>query len=217
MADNTYKILYRGGSGEIEEKKSRFIACIKPVTSESEATEFIAAKKKEYWDARHNCSAFVIGEHNEITRCNDDGEPAQTAGRPMLDILLRENIHNCVVVVTRYFGGVLLGTGGLVRAYQGAVLEGLKNCEIIEPAEGYPTTIATDYNGYGKIEYILRDNNIQILKTDFGADVSIETVVPVELKGKIETAIADKTAGSAELLFEDQIKYAILNGELIKF
>lgn len=217
MAEKIFKILYKGGNGEIEEKKSRFIATIAPVSTEDEATEFINAKKKEYWDARHNCSAFVIGENNEITRCNDDGEPAQTAGRPMLDILLRENIHNCVVVVTRYFGGVLLGTGGLVRAYQAAVAEGLKNCEILELKKGLPAEITTDYNGYGKIEYILRENKLEILETEFAADVTIKTVVPVEYKGKIETSIADKTAGNACICWDDEISYDIIDGKLFKF
>ena len=115
-----YRVVYEGGEGEITEKKSRFIATVRPVESEEEATTFIAEMKKKYWDARHNCSAFVIGERQELNRCSDDGEPAQTAGRPMLDVLLREGVTNVAVVVTRYFGGVLLGTGGLVRAYQAA-------------------------------------------------------------------------------------------------
>lgn len=121
-----YKIVYQGGEGEIVEKKSRFIAEIRPVESEEEATAFIAEVKKKYWDARHHCSAFTIGENNEVARCSDDGEPAQTAGRPMLDVLLGRELHNVCAVVTRYFGGTLLGTGGLVRAYGGAVQEGLK-------------------------------------------------------------------------------------------
>ena len=217
MDNKTFKIVYNGGVGEIEEKKSRFIAHISPVNTEEEAVAFINAKKKEYWDARHNCSAFVIGANNEITRCNDDGEPAQTAGRPMLDVLLRENIHNCVVVVTRYFGGVLLGTGGLVRAYQGAVQEGLKNCQILEPRFGKPCTIQTDYNGYGKIEYVLRENNLPILNTEFGADVSIFSVVPIEIIENIEKLIADKTAGSAVITWDDAVRYDILEEKLIKF
>ena len=110
-----YKIVYQGGEGEIVEKKSRFIAEIRPVESEEEATAFIAEVKKKYWDARHHCSAFTIGENNEVARCSDDGEPAQTAGRPMLDVLLGRELHNVCAVVTRYFGGTLLGTGGLVR------------------------------------------------------------------------------------------------------
>lgn len=98
------KTVYIGGEGEIVEKKSRFIATVRPVASEEEAVAFIAEMKKKYWDARHNCSAFVIGDRQELSRCSDDGEPAQTAGRPMLDVLLREEIHNVAVVVTRYFG-----------------------------------------------------------------------------------------------------------------
>ena len=215
--NSDYRILYEGGLGEIEEKKSHFIAAIAPVTSEEEAVAFIAARKKEHWNARHNCSAFVIGENNEITRCSDDGEPAGTAGRPMLDILLRENIHNCVVVVTRYFGGVLLGTGGLVRAYQGAVQEGLANCKILEPKYGCETKIATDYNGYGKIEYLLREKELPILNSEFAADVTIDTVVPSEMKEQLITDIADKTAGSASVSMGDDIFYDILDGKLLKF
>ena len=130
-----YHVVYEGGEGEVVEKKSRFIATVKPVESEEEAVAFINEMKKKYWDARHNCSAFVIGANQELTRCSDDGEPAQTAGRPMLDVLLKEGITNVAVVVTRYFGGVLLGTGGLVRAYQKAVQEGLAASTIIEKRE----------------------------------------------------------------------------------
>ena len=124
MSETGYKTVYKGGIGDIEEKKSRFIASVEPVNSEEEAVSFFNKKKKEYWDARHNCTAFTIGEKHENTRCNDDGEPSGTAGRPMLDVLLREDVHNVAVVVTRYFGGTLLGTGGLVRAYQKSVQEG---------------------------------------------------------------------------------------------
>jgi len=110
------KSVFAAGCGEIEEKKSRFIAHVEPVTSEEEATAFITAMKKQYFDARHNCYAFVIGDNSELTRCSDDGEPSGTAGRPMLEVLTGEGITNVVCVVTRYFGGTLLGTGGLVRA-----------------------------------------------------------------------------------------------------
>ena len=129
---NGYRVVYEGGEGEIVEKKSRFIATVRPIETEEEAVAFVNEMKKKYWDARHNCSAFVIGSRQEVTRCSDDGEPAQTAGRPMLDVLLREGITNVAVVVTRYFGGVLLGTGGLVRAYQSATQAGLAASKIIE-------------------------------------------------------------------------------------
>ena len=217
MKNNEYKIIYAGGVGEIVEKKSRFIASIIPVKNEQEAVEFIASKKKEYWDARHNCSAFVIGVNNEITRCSDDGEPAQTAGRPMLDVLLKENIHDCAVVVTRYFGGVLLGTGGLVRAYQGAVKEGLANCKVLNLQYGYPFLITTDYNGYGKIEYLLREKNLSILDTQFGENVVISSVTPEELKQELEKSIANKTAGSAMVAWQDLVRYALVDGQLVLF
>ena len=110
MADR-YKILYEGGEGETEVKKSRFIATTRPVKSEEEAVSFIAEMKKKYWDASHNCSAFTIGRNHELTRCSDDGEPAQTAGRPMLDVLLGEDVHDLCVVVTRYFGEPSWGPG----------------------------------------------------------------------------------------------------------
>ena len=119
------KIIYTGGEGEIVEKKSRFIATLRPVQTEAEAIAFIGEMKKKYWDARHNCSAFVIGKNQEISRCSDDGEPSQTAGRPMLDVLLKEEIHNAAVVVTRYFGGILLGAGGLTRAYSRSAKDAL--------------------------------------------------------------------------------------------
>ena len=150
-----YRVLYRGGEGETVEKKSRFIATIRPVESEEEAAAFIAMMKKQYWDASHNCSAFTVGENNEVTRCSDDGEPAQTAGRPMLDVLLGEEIHNVCAVVTRYFGGTLLGTGGLVRAYSQAVKEGLNQCVVLEKILAEKLVIKTDYSDLGKIQYIL--------------------------------------------------------------
>ena len=159
------KTVYIGGEGEIVEKKSRFIATVRPVASEEEAVAFIAEMKKKYWDARHNCSAFVIGDRQELSRCSDDGEPAQTAGRPMLDVLLREEVHNAAVVVTRYFGGVLLGTGGLVRAYQGAVQAGLAASTIIDKKEGIQLTVGTDYTGLGKLQYLIAQQNLTLIDT----------------------------------------------------
>ena len=123
-------------NGEIVEKKSRFIATVRPVETEEEALAFIEEMKKKYWDARHNCWAYVLGERQELLRCSDDGEPPQTAGRPMMDVLTGAGLTNTAAVVTRYFGGTLLGTGGLVRAYSAAVQEGLKNSRIITKCRG---------------------------------------------------------------------------------
>ena len=139
-----YRILYEGGEGEVVEKKSRFIASTKPVSSEEEAMAFVEEIRKKYWDARHHCYAYVIGNRGQLCRCSDDGEPAQTAGRPMLDVLLGEEIRNVCVVVTRYFGGTLLGTGGLVRAYSAAVKEGLKESVTVKKQLGRKIKMVTD-------------------------------------------------------------------------
>ena len=218
MSENKgYKVVYTGGVGEIVEKKSRFICTVKPVESEEEATEFINEMKKKYWDAKHNCSAFVIGSKQELTRCSDDGEPASTAGRPMLDVLLKEGICDVAVVVTRYFGGVLLGTGGLVRAYQGAVAAGLEQCQIITKLSGKLLKIRTDYNGLGKLQYIFAQNNISIRDTIYEADVCIEVLVPDEKKEQIEKLIIEATSATAVLEWGKACIYAVLDKEIILF
>ena len=158
-----YKIVYAGGEGEIVEKKSRFIATVVPVETEEEALAFIESMRKKYWNATHNCFAYAIGERHEILRCSDDGEPSGTAGKPMLDVLIGEELHNVAVVVTRYFGGTLLGTGGLVRAYASATQAGLSASKIITKRFGFKLKITTDYTGLGKIQYILGEKKIKTL------------------------------------------------------
>ena len=209
-----YKIVYEGGSGEIEEKKSRFIATVRPVESEEEVTAFLAEMNKKYWDARHNCFAYVIGEKNELVRCSDDGEPSGTAGRPMLDVLLREEIHNVAVVVTRYFGGTLLGTGGLVRAYQQATKEGLSNSQIVEKRKGCRLLIDTDYNGIGKIQYLFGQEDISILDTVYAEAVQITAMIPAEKKEKIGKALMEGTNGKARLSWGDEVEYAFVEKKL---
>ena len=208
------KTVYSGGEAEIVEKKSRFIATVRPVTSEEEAVAFINEMKKKYWDARHNCSAFVIGDNMEISRCSDDGEPAQTAGRPMLDVLLKEEIHNVAVVVTRYFGGTLLGTGGLVRAYQKATQEGLAASVIIDKQPGRKLTIGTDYTGLGKIQYLIGKENFTTIDTIYTDQVEIIVMVPKELQVKFEKDIIEATSGNARISWGDEVLYAIIDKNL---
>ena len=208
------KAVYSGGVGEIVEKKSRFIATVRPVASEEEAVAFISETKKKYWDARHNCSAFVIGDHMEISRCSDDGEPAQTAGRPMLDVLLKEEIHNVAVVVTRYFGGTLLGTGGLVRAYQKATQEGLAASTIIDKQPGKKLTIGTDYVGLGKIQYLIGKENLTTIDTIYTDQVEIIVMVPSELQTKIEKDVIEATSGNARISWGDEVLYAMIEKNL---
>lgn len=218
MSENTISLyVYKGGQGEITEKKSRFIATVRPVESEDEAVSFINETKKKYWDARHNCSAFVIGKRQELTRCSDDGEPAGTAGRPMLDVLLKENIHNAAVVVTRYFGGVLLGTGGLVRAYQQATKAGLSASEIIEKKEGAVLFIRTDYTGIGRLQYLFAQEKITVMDTAYEADVLVKAVIPENDKKRIGKTIIEQTNGTAKLEWGDEVTFAEYDGEVLLF
>lgn len=212
-----YKAVYQGGVGELTEKKSRFIATVCPVNNEEEAVSFIESSKKKYWDASHNCSAYVIGENNQIQRCSDDGEPGQTAGKPMLDVLLGEGIHNSAVVVTRYFGGTLLGTGGLVRAYASAVQEGLKNSLIIEKKYAVKLFICTDYNGIGKIQYLLGQKKINIYSSNYTDQVDITVLVPIKELEELKKAVIETTNGKAVLEEINYLYFAQINEEVICF
>ena len=206
--------IYIPKEAEIVEKKSRFIASFATVHSEEEALEFVQQKKKEHYSARHNCFAYIVGSKDEVKRFSDDGEPSQTAGRPMMDVLEGAHLHNVVVVVTRYFGGVLLGTGGLVRAYQGAVSAGVEASTLIEKTSGTQLSITTDYNGYGKIEYLLRERSIMILDTQYDADVTICCVVD-DADTNIVEEITNLTAGNAVCKWGDWISYGVVDGKVI--
>lgn len=208
-------IVYQGGQGEIEEKKSRFICNVLPVVTEEEALRFIEKTKKKYWDARHNCFAYVIGERQQVQRCSDDGEPSGTAGRPMLDVLLGNCLSNVVVVVTRYFGGTLLGTGGLVRAYQKSTQEGLKASIILKKCCGNLVSIQTDYNGIGKLQYIAATMELHILDTEYTDKVVMKVLVPVEQQQEYEKKVIEATSGKSNLEIEDTVCYGLHKGELI--
>ena len=214
---NRIKIVYRGGEGEIIEKKSRFIATVCPVNSEEDAARFIEKIKKKYWDARHNCHAFVIGERNEISRCSDDGEPSGTAGKPMLDVLLGAGLHNVCVVVTRYFGGTLLGTGGLVRAYSQAVQTGLENSLIVEKMLSFRMKIYTDYNGIGKIQYILGKSSAITVNIDYTDRVVVEILKEKGLSDELCKEIVEATGARAEIEKLEECYCAVADGNVIVF
>lgn len=213
----TYKTILEGGSGEIVMKKSRFIATVHPVETEEAAIAFIDAMKKKYWDATHNCSAYIIGTKNPIMHCSDDGEPSKTAGRPMLDILMNHALTNLVVVVTRYFGGTLLGTGGLVKAYQSAALEGLSQSKVITKQLGNRIQIVTDYNYIGKIQYYLAQDNIPTLSSEYLDIVKLTVLVPIGLMKGLSQKIAELTNGSAALEENGLVYYALIDNEIRLF
>lgn len=212
-----YKTLLEGGVGEVTEKKSRFIATAMPVNSEEEAVLFIESIKKKYWDARHNCSAFVVGRNHELKRCSDDGEPSQTAGKPILDVLLAEDIHNAIIVVTRYFGGTLLGTGGLVRAYTKAAKEGLLNSKVITKHMGLCLTVDTDYNGIGKLQYLCGQMDITILDIQYTDRVGMELLVPWAQVGGLKKKIIEATSGKAGLIDGSQVWFGKVGNEIKVF
>lgn len=192
-----YKVVYEPGTGEYEEKKSRFIANVMPVNSEEEAAAFIESVKKKYYDARHNCPAFIIGKNRELTRCSDDGEPSGTAGKPILEVLLGAGVTNVAVVVTRYFGGTLLGTGGLVRAYTQAAQAGLADAKIATMRYGTELLIGVDYSDVGKIQYLLANEQIEIMDSKYTQSVDFEIRIPQERVEEIRKKITEITCGRA--------------------
>lgn len=198
-----YKVIYGEKeviyTDEIVEKKSRFIANIKKVETEREAIEFITAIKKKHYEARHNCSAFVIGKNKELLRSNDDGEPSGTAGKPMLEVLLGNDIVNIVVVVTRYFGGTLLGTGGLVRAYIDATKAGLEQCQTVMMCAGKRVKIHTDYNTIGKVLYELGQRGLGQEGSEYTDVVVLTVVVPIDDVDGFEKKITEISAGKSSV------------------
>lgn len=212
-----YKTVYNGGEAEIIEKKSRFIATVKPVRSEEEAIAFIESLKKKYWNATHNCFAYVVGERFQIQRCSDDGEPSGTAGKPMLDVLLGEGIHDTAVVVTRYFGGTLLGTGGLVRAYQSSTKAGLEASTVITKMHGHRVSIQTDYTGLGKIQYILGQRGLTILHSEYTDKVDLEVLLPEEVVKTVMSEITEGTNGQAVMEMLEECYFADVDGEMMVF
>lgn len=192
-----YDTVYRGGKGEYTEKKSRFIAEVYPVISEEEAFIYLEEVKKRYWDARHHCWAYVIGRNPASERMSDDGEPSGTAGKPILEVIRGRNVTNVFVVVTRYFGGTLLGTGGLVRAYTAASAAALSDTVIITRIFGYKLAIHTDYTGLGKIQYLIASRDLYVQDTAYTDRVVISLLVPEEERGAFEKEVMEGTNGQA--------------------
>lgn len=194
-----YQIILEPGEGEYEEKRSRFIAHVEPVESEEEAAEFIERMRKKYYDARHNCTAYIIGRNREITRCSDDGEPSGTAGKPILEVLLGAEVTNVAVVVTRYFGGTLLGTGGLVRAYTQATKEGLAHATVATMRYGVELTIHTDYTDVGKVQYLLGNEQIPIAQSRYTEKVELDIQIPKEKQETITKKLIEATSARVQL------------------
>ena len=190
----TYLVPAGCGRGEYEEKRSRFIAQLWPVESEAEALERIASVKKEHYDARHNCFAYIVREGG-VTRYSDDGEPQGTAGQPILAVLSGAGLQNVCCVVTRYFGGVLLGTGGLVRAYTAAAKAALEQAGISRMAKWKGIGLACHYSMFERVKRLIEEYEGVIEATDFGADVRFEAAVREDMEEAFARALRELSGG----------------------
>lgn len=192
-----YLTVGREGVHESEIKRSRFLCALAPAATEEAAQDFIARIRRQHPAATHNCFAYVIGPDGRLHKASDDGEPGGTAGTPMLQVLLRREIRDVVAVVTRYYGGVQLGAGGLVRAYGGAVSAALDELGVTERRKLALVTVAVDHQRAGKLENDLRSAGRAVRGVSYGADVTIDLGIPQEELPQFRSWLADVTAGSA--------------------
>ncbi len=199
MQDTDYLTVKGYGEREIVIQKSRFIAQVDRAKNEEEAKAFVQGIKKKHWNATHNCSAYVIGEGNGVQKANDDGEPGGTAGVPMLEVLLKKGLRDTVVVVTRYFGGIKLGAGGLIRAYGKAAAEGLEAAGIVKRSLMRSMTAGFDYTWLGKVENELAASPYVLKETRYSDRVEMDILVPMGEEDAFASWVAGLTNGQAEI------------------
>ena len=210
-----YKTILEQAEAEIVEKKSRFIATVRPVKTEEDARNFIEEMKKKYWDATHHVFAYQLGERNEIQRFSDDGEPQGTAGLPVLNVLKGEDVKNTAIVVTRYFGGTLLGTGGLVRAYGKAAKEGLLVAGIAEWIRYCQYEVAVEYTDSGKVQYeILQDGHV-LYDTQYTDQVRDQVLVEWEQAELFEKKMLDILKGKQVVKKMDEV-YGVWQNDTLR-
>ncbi|NRR19254.1 YigZ family protein [Brevibacillus sp. MS2.2] len=199
-----YKTIAGYGEDYIIIERSRFIGYAQRVTTEEEATAFIAMIKKKHWDATHNCSAFVIGENDQIQRSSDDGEPSGTAGKPILECIKKNGVKDTVVVVTRYFGGIKLGAGGLVRAYTAGTVTALKAAKIVVHTLHQTISVSVDYTWWGKVENELRLGDHRVSSTDFTDKVTAHVLIPEGEQDEFVARMVDLTNGQAQIVLGEK-------------
>ena len=217
----TAKVMIGCASGEITEKKSRFIANVYEIHSEEEALKILESVRKKYYDARHNCYAYVLGARNETQRFSDDKEPQGTAGKPILEVITKQGFHNTLIVVTRYFGGILLGTGGLVRAYTQAAGEGLNAAEAAGQAgevfNGREITVTCDYSSSGKVQYLISQMELPLADTIYDASVTFKVIVPLTQTDSLIKKITEATNAAAQVVCSEPSAYLLANGKSVKY
>ena len=207
VINNKYLTVKQSGEAEIIIKRSRFIATVKPVKTEEEALSFLSELKQKYWDARHNVYAYILRENN-IMRYSDDGEPAGTGGVPVLDMLKKEGLTDVIVVVTRYFGGILLGTGGLVHAYSSSARAGVDDAVRLEMVKCRSLNIVCDYTLWGKVQNELMSFSLKMLPPEYTDIVSVMVFVPVEDANRLEKKLIEATNAKITLSFGEEDFFA---------
>jgi len=212
----SYRTLYGPGEETIIIKKSRFICYATPVQSEEEAIAFVSSIQKKHWDATHNCYAYVVGPHDEIQKSNDDGEPAGTAGKPILEVIKKELVHNCAVVVTRYFGGIMLGAGGLIRAYSQGCTTALHAGQIVTRELFQEIAVHIDYTWLGKVENEIHGAGFHIDRTDYLDRVTVYALTPVDEAERLHKVLINATNGQAEIVNTEQMYLFMRDGKILK-
>ena len=214
----SYRMLKNYADTCFIEKKSRFISYVQPVYSEEEALQFLNSIRKKHYDASHNCYAYILGESMNIQRSSDDGEPSGTAGVPILEVIKKENITNSIVIVTRYFGGILLGVGGLIRAYTEGAVRGIKAAGTVRVQPFAVYQLKMDYGFLSKLQYEIPKKNYIIESIEYLENVTMRVLTTLELENTFIKDIAQWTNGSiiAESLGEQMLKVNEENGTIMK-
>ncbi|HEX2910355.1 MAG TPA: YigZ family protein [Chloroflexia bacterium] len=211
-----YQTIQGYGEETVIIKKSRFIGYALPVETEEEAVRFIEGIRKKHWDANHNCYAYQVGPHDEIQKSNDDGEPSGTAGRPILEVIKKEGLKNVVVVVTRYFGGVLLGAGGLIRAYGQTAGTAIHAAGIVTRSLFQVVRVGIDYTWLGKVENETLQAGFFIENTEYTDRVTVVALVPVEEVENYSKLITNATNGQALIETGEEMFASVRDGKLVK-
>ncbi len=192
---NDYRTVIEEGTGEIEVKKSRFLSVLCHVSSTDEAEEVLKNNKKKYYDASHSCSAYILNSDAGVRHSSDDGEPSGTAGKPILDVLSGAGLSDSMIIVTRYFGGTLLGTGGLVRAYSAAAAKAIENAVVVDVKSAILTKFSLDYTLFPKLDHIAKENDIDIASVEYLDVVNVSLLIGNRDEDRFYKELTEATAG----------------------
>lgn len=203
MSEN-YLTIKASGSHELEIKKSRFICSVQRVATKEAADAFIASVHQDNPKANHNCFAYMVGEHDEVQRESDDGEPSGTAGVPILEVLKRMQLHDVVAVVTRYFGGTKLGAGGLIRAYSNATSRAIEKVGLVKKVLQRDLSLSVSYANYEKLSYHLEQEHINVITTNYGSSVDVTIAVDLAAVDSVQTKITDLLSGQVNIKAGDE-------------